>query len=191
MRTGLVDYHDDQKSHPSRLTLLDVFNFRDLRAKSSSSSTMGEDEQATSATAAEQVYDSSIHFRFCPTPPSSTSTPGSEPELTEEEVGSLSFSGRSLYFASAHILRHTLNALFSDSRIEVHKIRLESRADMPRVEDVLHLRLEFAGHLRVTGQEHNYTLIFRYDFDQDTGRIVRHTVERVEPAIGRKVRGTR
>lgn len=193
MRTGLVDYHHDHASHPSRLTLLDVFTFRALRA--SNSQEEANNREAENIRASEQVYDPGIHFRFRPAPPpsmlsspASTSIGGStEPDLSDEEVASLSFSGRSLYFASSHILRHTLNVLFADAGVEVKKIKLECKGDRPRVEDVLHLRLELTGHLRVTGQEHRYTLIFRYDIDPDTGRIVRHTVERVEPAIGRKV----
>lgn len=187
MRTGLVDYHHTQASQPNGLTLLDVFTFRALRAKDANINTR-ETEEMTSA-AADQVYDAAIHFRFCPAPPTNTSSIAStEPDLTEEEAASLSFSGRSLYFASAHVLRHTLNVLFANTRVEVKKIRMECRGAKPRMDDVLHLRFEFTGNLRMTGQEHQYTLIFRYDFDSDTGRIIRHTVEKVEPAIGRKVR---
>ncbi|UZJ53922.1 hypothetical protein CBS101457_003242 [Exobasidium rhododendri] len=185
MRTGLVDYHHSQASQSSGLTLLDVFTFRALRAKTTGEHYSDSDHRSNTA---DQVYDSAIQFRISPAPPSSTSaTSSTEPDLTEEEAASLSFSGRSLYFASAHVLRHTLNILFSAPRVEMKKIRMESRASQPRVDDVLHLRFDFTGQLRMTGQEHTYTLIFRYDFDPDTGRIIRHTVEKVEPAIGRKL----
>jgi hypothetical protein len=190
MRTGLVDYHHDQASQSSGLTLLDVFTFRALRAKPNGSAHSDAEEKVNEA---DQVYDPAIQFRISPAPtPSSSitssSTGATEPDLTEEEAASLSFSGRSLYFASAHVLRHTLNILFSNPRVEIQKIRMECRASQPRVDDILHLRFQFSGYLRMTGQEHTYTLVFRYDFDPDTGRIVRHTVEKVEPAIGRKVR---
>lgn len=184
MRTGLVDYRDNKPGRSSALTLLDVFTFRALASREISAE--GED------TTPDQVYDPKIHFQFRPAPPLSTSRipstfSGSSASPTDEEAASLSFTGRNLYFASAHVLRHTLNVLFSDPQVQVRKLRLESKGEKLRVEDALHVRMEFNGHLRVTGQEHNYTLIFRYDFDNDTGRIVRHTVERVEPAIGRKV----
>lgn len=178
MRTGLVDYQYEQNSRSSGLTLLDVFKFRALLARGS-----GKEEEEDSPSIGEQVYDPIIHFQFRPAPASLASSASP----TDEEAASLSFSGRSLYFASAHVLRHTLNVLFSDARIEVKKLRMECKADRPRVEDILSVRIEFVGHARVTGQEHNYTLIFRYDIDSDTGRIVRHTVEKVEPAIGRKL----
>jgi hypothetical protein len=181
MRTGLVDYQRDLSSRSSGLTLLDVFTFRALMARGNGE----EDVDGTSAN--DQVYDPIIHFYFRPAPPLTSATSSSLSAPTDEEAASVSFSGRSLYFASAHVLRHTLNVLFSDARVEVKKLRLERKGGQPRVEDVIHLRLEFIGHARVTGQEHNYTLIFRYEIDNDTGRIVRHTVERVEPAIGRKV----
>lgn len=178
MRTGLVDYQYDQNSRSSGLTLLDVFTFKALLARG-----YGEEEEEHGPSTGEQVYDSVIHFQFRPAPASLASSASPN----DEEAASLSFSGRSLYFASAHVLRHTLNVLFSDARIEIKKLRMECKADRPRVEDVLSVRMEFFGHARVTGQEHNYTLIFRYDIDSDTGRIVRHTVEKVEPAIGRKL----
>ena len=54
-------------------------------------------------------------------------------------------------------------------------------------EDELIVRLVFKGKVRVTKYPHEYTAVFRYTFDQDTGQIKRHAVEKIQPAPGRKV----
>lgn len=210
MRIGLVDYdqyssHDKQSS--SKMSLLDALTFRSLRERAAEDGLLGGLTGATpsgnnysllgdlASSGDQQVYHSNIHFRFCPV------GSGADANLTDEEAASLSFTGRSLYFASAHVLRHTLNVLFTNTQVSIESIRREkkgahSRKDQSATseglsnlsrEETIYLRVQFLGHLRVTGAEHRYTLIFRYEFDPKTGRILNHTVERIEPAIGRKL----
>lgn len=219
LRIGLVDYdHHKHGSSPSSMTLLDALAFRNLRTRAIEEGLSGESFLAPArplpssspmhdiTLSGDQVYHPSIHFRFC-----ANGSASSNVSLTEEEAASLSFSGRSLYFASAHVLRHTLNVLFADAHVAIESIRREKKGKIcygskgvgsmngskplrdvdgngyGAREDVIYIRIGFIGHLRVTGAEHRYTLVFRYDFDPDSGRIARHTVERIEPAIGRKV----
>ncbi|PWN31803.1 uncharacterized protein FA14DRAFT_182592 [Meira miltonrushii] len=211
MRIGLVDYdqyssHDKQSS--SKMSLLDALMFRSLRERAAEDGllggltgvTSGGDKNSLSgdlaASGDQQVYHSNIHFRFCPVGSSA------DANLTDEEAASLSFTGRSLYFASAQVLRHTLNVLFTNTQVSIESIRREKKGANSRKEqqsaseglssnlsreETIYLRVQFLGHLRVTGAEHRYTLIFRYEFDPKTGRILNHTVERIEPAIGRKL----
>lgn len=246
MRTGLVDYEDVGKSSSgSGHSILDVLAFRSLWARAvaeeeehkrqgqfaglARAGRGGEEasREDPSRSHDAQVYHRRIHFRFCAGGQSLENEAGgtnTRGNLSESEAASLSFSGRNLYFASSHILRHTLNILFSHPRVELERIRLEKRGrrggsvahegkrrepsmsdespspialgghnglrdgqDNGRDGDAIHLRVRFTGNLRVTGVEHQYTLVFRYDIDGETGRIGQHTVERIEPAIGRKV----
>lgn len=234
MRIGLVD-HDvtppSAASSSSGMTFMDAITFRALRARATAedearkqnaplrkimesqtpaspfgASSSAEDESSLDASPNRQIYHSSIQFRFCAGHRDDLAQPTSD--LTDAEAASLSFSGRSLYFASAHVLRHTLNILFSDPQVELERIRLDkkgrggvwtdtssgkdhSSACPPSTEtrggDAIHMRVRFTGNLRVTGIEHQYTVVFRYDIDGETGRISKHTVERIEPAIGRKL----
>lgn len=216
MRIGLVDYdqyssHDKQSS--SKMSLLDALMFRSLRQRAAEDGLLGgltgirSNEEKNSllfdldSSVNQQVYHSNIHFRFCPVGTSA------DANLTDEEAASLSFTGRSLYFASAHVLRHTLNALFTNTQVSIESIRREKKSgthtrskDQQSTvqnesniststsrQETIYLRVQFLGHLRVTGAEHRYTLIFRYEFDPKTGRIINHIVERIEPAIGRKL----
>ena len=202
MRIGLVDYdqyssHDKQSS--SKMSLLDALMFRNLRERANEDGLLGSftgmkpnGEKKSilmdlASSEDQQIYHSNISFRFCP-----------EASLSDEEAASLSFTGRSLYFASAHVLRHTLNVLFTNTQVSIASIRREKKSAHSREdvnnsststsrEETIYLRVEFLGHLRVTGAEHRYTLIFRYEFDPKSGKIISHTVERIEPAIGRKL----
>ncbi|KDN36171.1 hypothetical protein K437DRAFT_260208 [Tilletiaria anomala UBC 951] len=61
----------------------------------------------------------------------------------------------------------------------------EPRTSTPA--DELIVRLIFRGVIRVTRYAHEYTAVFRYTFDPDTGQIIKHAVERIQPAPGRKL----
>lgn len=220
MRIGLVDYDQNANSSSSSTgaTILDILAFRALQADAAQEEAkrqagtetkeLAYDERNTE----QQVYHHGIKFRFC-AKIASPSDERSTHDISEAEAASLAFSGRSLYFASAHVLRHTLNILFSSSNVEIERIRLERRscrttsADVPhkasqsprhemsrdetnglgKGHDSIHMRVRFNGTLRMTGIEHEYTLVFRYAMDDASGRILMHTVERIEPALGRKV----
>ncbi|PWN89496.1 hypothetical protein FA10DRAFT_287361 [Acaromyces ingoldii] len=212
MRTGLVDYDSASTSSSHGMSLLEAFTFRRLLSNDRSNEErhskekLGEEEDL-GLDRFNRAYHPAIHFRFCahvPSSHSSSTMSSSSPSLSPsnggaqgDEDASLSFSGRSLYFASASVLRHTLNALFSEARVDVERIRLERRdgslcsqggGTMTGARNhVLHLRATFTGKLRMTRAPHRYTLVFKYDFDDDTGLICRHTVMRIEPEIGKKL----
>lgn len=151
------------------------------------------------------VYHPAIVFKFRPPLPTSTSL--SEPnDERPNDNPVITFSGRTMYFGSAHILRHALSALFSHTNVVIERAHLlrgddaneptasgpltsgEKSADSRKRRNVaLVLRITFTGVVRVTQQEHEYTVIFRYRFDPDTGMIIEHKVDRIEPAPGKKI----
>ncbi|CAD6897578.1 unnamed protein product [Tilletia caries] len=62
-----------------------------------------------------------------PSSPASSSTPEDPSSALQDEIegkASFSFSGRTLYLASAHVLRHALNAIFSEPHVSVDRLRL-------------------------------------------------------------------
>ncbi|CAO1638116.1 unnamed protein product [Parajaminaea phylloscopi] len=155
------------------------------------------------------VYHPHIVFKFRPPIPTPSSSM-SEPSDSSADSTLVTFSGRTMYFGSAHILRHALSALFSSTNICIERAHLQrghdeahahdgsvgtaatqssqSQAGIPsRRQATLVLRLTFSGVVRVTQQMHEYTVIFRYQFDPDTGMIIEHKVDRIEPAPGKKI----
>ncbi|KAN0059859.1 hypothetical protein ACQY0O_008433 [Thecaphora frezii] len=126
----------------------------------------------------------------------------------------ISFTGRTLYLTSAHILRHALAALFYDTVLTVETARFEGRSkpgqswpgisasvrgrcdrqdgrsasdDAASNPDHLTIRLRFEGTSRISLAPHTYTVLFRYTFDRETGTIVKHTVDNIQPVPGSKV----
>jgi hypothetical protein len=161
------------------------------------------------------VYHPDIVFKFHP-PTTSTGSSSDGPlesRSTRTDGSSsrlLTFSGRTMYFGSAHILRHALAALFSETTVLIERVRLQrgssgnpadmaegsSGSDIGKTlagsgsnrEATLILRLTFTGVVRVTQQVHDYAVIFRYRFDPSSGMIIEHEVDKIEPAPGKKVR---
>lgn len=156
------------------------------------------------------VYHPRIVFKF--TPPVApedrqSRTATSAQGKNDSKPPMLTFSGRTMYFGSAHILRHALSALFTETSVVTESARLERgpQSHGGRAEDTegrgppsnsssgksreatLLLRLTFTGVVRVTHQPHEYTVIFKYRFDPDTGMIIEHHVDRIEPAPGKKI----
>lgn len=136
------------------------------------------------------VYHPNIVFKFRP-PTTEAQEGSSSPAPSQNTL--IKFSGRTPYFASAYVLRHALSALFSETRVTLESIKLHrdsansgAQADSSRPATLL-LRITFSGSVRVTQQIHDYTVIFRYRFDEDTGMIIEHKVERIEPAPGKKI----
>lgn len=160
------------------------------------------------------VYHPDIVFKFHPpTTSTGSSSDGSLDSHSASGDGSssrlLTFSGRTMYFGSAHILRHALGALFSETTVLIERVRLQrgstgtstratessSGSDIGKAlagsgsnrEATLILRLTFTGVVRVTQQVHDYAVIFRYRFDPSSGMIIEHEVDKIEPAPGKKV----
>ncbi|KAJ9477869.1 hypothetical protein PHBOTO_001435 [Pseudozyma hubeiensis] len=124
------------------------------------------------------------------------------------------FNGRTLYVASSHLLRHALSALFHDTSIHLESARFEGRSkagsSWPGIssyvrrstqcdtasdsnhadgswQDKLVIRLRFEGISRVTSHPHTYTVIFKYEFDRNTGMVAKHLVDNIQPVPGSKV----
>ncbi|CAO1614649.1 unnamed protein product [Sympodiomycopsis kandeliae] len=144
------------------------------------------------------VYHPHIVFKFRP-PAINTNTDAqgnTAPTGPSADDPLITFSGRTLYFASAHVLRHALFALFSETKVSIENIKLHrenesssssQESSSQRRTATLVARLTFSGAVRVTHQVHDYTVIFRYRFDEDSGQIIEHKVERIEPAPGKKI----
>lgn len=119
---------------------------------------------------------------------------------------SLTFSGRTLYLTSAQVLRTALSGLFTRPVVVLDRIHFRRGTQSPagrspppalppsvpcmkpKVEssappqDELLVRLHFVGQLRLARTPHEYTVVFKYTFDENTGQILVHSVERIEPA---------
>ncbi|PWN43700.1 hypothetical protein IE81DRAFT_65974 [Ceraceosorus guamensis] len=169
--------------------------------------------QAERSAALGPVFSNNIHFRFLPSP-EHDDEPGSAADAAAA-AANLGFSGRGLYLASAHVLRHALSAIFAEGRVDLERIKLVDGSGKPcsaamaslpaavaqhdsssnatkqasTTKHAILARITYSGKLRVTGQPQSYTLRFRYEFDH-LGQINLHVVERIEPAVGRKVSRT-
>lgn len=118
------------------------------------------------------------------------------------------FNGRTMYVASSHLLRHALSALFHHTELHLESARFEGRSrsgtllgsrsfihQRSEAEGPTHgseperliVRLRFEGISRVSSHPHTYTVIFRYEFDRNTGMIIRHVVDNIQPVPGSKV----
>lgn len=118
------------------------------------------------------------------------------------------FNGRTMYVASSHLLRHALSALFHHTELHLESARFEgrsrsgtllgSRSSIHQKSEAkaltngsgperLIVRLRFEGISRVSSHPHTYTVIFRYEFDRNTGMIIRHVVDNIQPVPGSKV----
>lgn len=174
----------------------------------------------------ESLYHPSIAFEFRPPIPhiglgnSNEASDQFGTETQDDIAGNdphrggatICFSGRTVYTASAHILRHALSALFYDITLHLESARFEGRPGTAKSwsdinsylrrqsatsltrknettlgADRLVVRLRFEGTSRVTLQPHTYTVIFKYDFDRKTGTIGRHIVDNIQPIPGSKV----
>ena len=160
------------------------------------------------------IYHPSIQFVLRPPSASEKAEEQARRDASSYFGTSISFSGRAVYLASSQVLRTALNAIFTHATVEIEKIYLASGADgfgggsvspsawrtlrsppTARSDDAangsrsddLIVRLVFRGHIRVTRFLHEYTTVFRYTFDRESGQIVRHVVERIQPAPGHKV----
>lgn len=203
MRLGLVDYDGEgsspSSSSPLRLDALSLSSLPGLSmlglASASNNRKSGykgkeRERDAGLGDGVLSVYHPSVSFHF--RPPVSHLSGGP----------SLAFSGRTLYLASAQVLRHALSALFSDANVVLDRMQLVGASgsgsstgsagpaglgkDEGRGDDLL-VKLRFEGINRMTGAPHDYTVVFRYSFDPASGQIIRHSVESVQPAPGRKV----
>lgn len=224
MRIGLVDYDCTNMASSSSnsgigIPSLDRLGLgaivRTFAARMSAKESFREELPSHLRTVSDcPVYHPQIVFKF--RPPDATSLSVTEPEDQRAENALITFSGRTMYFGSARILRRALSALFSETNVNIERAHLqrgdhdnggaaqhaptpsrlgpepppatpEPNANPSRRQATLVLRLTFSGVVRVTQQLHEYTVIFRYKFDPHTGMIIEHKVERIEPAPGERI----
>ncbi|KAJ8082477.1 hypothetical protein AAF712_001593 [Marasmius tenuissimus] len=111
------------------------------------------------------------------------------------------FAGLPLYIASSAFVRHTLNALYSDLQVTIHKVSVntpksgdtghDAGTSSPTTtqnslkrdrEKSLFLGLRVNGTARVSGSLGEWEVNCTYGFSPITGLILTHTINSIEPA---------
>ncbi|KAL0577550.1 hypothetical protein V5O48_004448 [Marasmius crinis-equi] len=124
-------------------------------------------------------------------------------ELPAPFPKTLKIEGLPLYIASSAFVRHTLNALYSDLQVTIHKVSVNTPksgnppydADSPPQtpsmlqqtsklsrEKSLFLGLRVTGTARVSGSLGEWEVNCTYGFSPITGLILSHTINSIEPA---------
>lgn len=140
------------------------------------------------------IYHKDIYFRFRPPLPPLPPLPSGEAE--QHFAPAFSLRGRRMYRMSAQALRYSLHALFVDTDVRIeHMTLLPDRASVvvdvapgkPVPGDELLTRIRFRGTNRVSGALQDFTLLFRYRFDRNSGMVCEHHVDQMMPVPGRRV----
>ncbi|KAF9261110.1 hypothetical protein L218DRAFT_870659 [Marasmius fiardii PR-910] len=138
----------------------------------------------------ESIYSPKIQLSY--TPPV---------ELPAPFPKTLRIEGLPLYIASSAFVRHTLNALYSNLSVVLHKVSLntpksshpshqEESSSFPpdntvyrkNREKSLFVGLRVTGTSRVSGSLGEWEVHCTYGFSPATGLIYRHTINSIEPA---------
>ncbi|KAF8218303.1 hypothetical protein K438DRAFT_1474311, partial [Mycena galopus ATCC 62051] len=101
--------------------------------------------------------------------------------------------GTSMYFASSRFVRHTLNALYSDLKVVLNKVSIETpppvgdpelplKTGRKSREKSLFVGLTATGIARVSGAAGEWEVNSTYTFSPLTGLIHIHTVNSIHPA---------
>lgn len=144
----------------------------------------------------EKIYHNYILFQVGPMPmePGGSAAAAAEPADKDQRWSpQLSFQGRRAYLLSAEALRYTLHACFTDTEVRIEHLSFTRQALTPAAArpgvtpgDELVIRLRFRGKNRVTSTIQDYTVIFRYRFDRESGTICEHMVEKIMPLPGQR-----
>ncbi|EIM83864.1 uncharacterized protein STEHIDRAFT_123439 [Stereum hirsutum FP-91666 SS1] len=112
----------------------------------------------------------------------------------------LKVEGLPLYLASSSVVRHTLNALYTDLTVDIRKFSVSSSSPFnsssvpspsPRPgsqklnrkrEKSLLVRLAVTGRARVSGSPAEWEVNSTYNFSPNTGLIYEHIVNSIQPA---------
>lgn len=100
--------------------------------------------------------------------------------------------GAPLYITSSVFVRHTLNALYSDLRVDLLSVRTTpsppssssaSPNPLGKTRDrSLSMRIGVSGLARVSGAKSEWEVDYTYDFSLTTGLILIHTINSIHPA---------
>ncbi|KAF8965439.1 hypothetical protein BDZ97DRAFT_1812194 [Flammula alnicola] len=114
----------------------------------------------------EAIYSPNIRLSY--TPPL---------ELPSPFPKTFHIEGIQLYLASSSFIRHTMNALYSDLRVELTKLVRK----ISREKNIL-LRQSVKGIARVSGKPGQWEIESTYTFSPVTGLIQQHIVNSIHPA---------
>lgn len=129
----------------------------------------------------ENIYSPKIRLTY--TPP--VALPSPFPRI-------LSIEGLPLYLASSVFIRHTMKTLYSDLRVELRKVVVQSPPLTPKSNEAGHSRstreknlfigLTVLGTARVSGGLGEWQIDSTYSFSPLTGLINLHTINSIQPA---------
>ncbi|KIP05879.1 hypothetical protein PHLGIDRAFT_128602 [Phlebiopsis gigantea 11061_1 CR5-6] len=141
----------------------------------------GSERERAEASSEDGIYSARVRLEY--TPP--TPLPGPFPQT-------LRIEGLHLYTASSIFVRHTLNALYTDLRVALRRVRVHGRRDgsaAPRQkrsrssrEKSVSIGLTVSGLGRVSRAPVEWQVDCTYTFSPQTGLILQHTVDSIEPA---------
>ncbi|KAF9788254.1 hypothetical protein BJ322DRAFT_1106266 [Thelephora terrestris] len=105
---------------------------------------------------------------------------------------SLHIQGAPLYITSSVFVRHTLNALYSDLKVDLLNARTTpsppsssstSPSSLGKARDrSLSMRIGVSGLARVSGAKTEWEVDYTYNFSPATGLILIHTINSIHPA---------
>lgn len=100
--------------------------------------------------------------------------------------------GAPLYITSSVFVRHTLNALYSDLRVDLLSVRTtpSSPSSSPLPPTLLgkargrslSMRIGVSGFARVSGTKSEWEVDYTYNFSPVTGLILTHIINSIHPA---------
>lgn len=124
-------------------------------------------------TDAESIYDPSIRLSY--TPPAAIAPPFWR---------TMHVDGYPLYMASAAFIRHTLNALYSHTALEIRSFSVypPPSSTPARNETRVVVRKFITGSSRVSSAPHEWHVVSRYALHPQTARICQHVIEDITPA---------
>ncbi|KAF7305946.1 hypothetical protein HMN09_00749000 [Mycena chlorophos] len=119
----------------------------------------------------DSIYSPNIRLSYTP--------PGNLPPPLPK---TLHIEGISMYLASSVFVRHTMNAVYSETRVALNKVAVESRGGKKSREKSLVVGLTASGVARVSGAASEWEVNSTYTFSPLTGLIHIHTVNSIHPA---------
>ncbi|KAF9531371.1 hypothetical protein CPB83DRAFT_761481 [Crepidotus variabilis] len=135
--------------------------------------TLGDDE--------EPIYSPKIQMQY--TPPS---------ELPPPFPKTFHIEGLQLYVTSSGIVRHTMNALYSDLSLKTTKLIIKSPPQLPSSSEGKRRRINrdksfvvrqiVNGVARVSGKPAEWEIESTYTFSPTSGLIYKHIVDSIQPA---------
>ncbi|KAF7315803.1 hypothetical protein MIND_00096400 [Mycena indigotica] len=166
LRTGRAIYVLEQ-------TLPDFFTTGLVNSIDSVTGTLRPIHASQSSQDVDMIYSPNIRLSY--TPP--TALPPPLPKT-------LHIEGISMYLASSVFVRHTMNALYADTRVALNKVAVDTHGVKSKGsrEKSLVVGLTATGVARVSGISSEWEVNSTYTFSPLTGLIHIHTVNSIHPA---------